>query len=1288
MAQYASKHYIAPSPWQYWSDANEIVISTIAAGTVTVELKKSNGTSITTLTLTADNPVSYRFEGDPASLPRNTINSVASNRGLIVEATAPVSVNMRNIASDTPGTNNTNIKGNASLVSFGNEGLGLAFRLGYYRSSYTGIVNDAPIYSVMATENGTAISLNGTMTALLNAGQSRLFVAPMGSLLTSDKAVVVNVGTYGDTPQACSGNGEDATVDQIAPVNMLGRRYMLVRGNGTAGTGPNDPEQSTIVASEANTSVQLIHFDAAGNQIGTTTEILPNPGSFVTIHHGDTQNMYSSTFVNATKPVVVYSATAVNCETDISTVLPIGGCSGSKSIITRKFISYNNTDLPYFGYTILESATEPVFLNGVNLESLTAPRVPIGSTGFYMLRFTDVNIGNPAVINITSNARLTTSIIQQGEGFSMSGFFSAFSDSPEPPAKVSSTNTCSVTLSTTPGLEPYQWYLDDVLIPGAVEAEYTAIKTGNYTVVATRDCGLTAPSAPVFISVNPCTDLKVEKEVTSIVGNQAVFQITASNIGTGDDTNVRITDLLPNGYQFVNAVTTRGTYNNTTGIWTVGNLISGALETLTITAAIRAAGDFVNKAVITGTNTDVDLTNNTSEAIAQASALRFTKASQKETYYNVGDVIVYDLILTNTGQTVISNIVISDINADPGSISPALTAILNPGESTTIQASHTITSADAAAGSVTNQAEAAGENPDHNSVTVLSDNPKTTVLNDPTVTPVVLNADLVTVKTNNQTVYVPGTTTVYDISITNNGPSNAVNVSVNDIIPAGITTMSWTGNGKTGTGNLTDIIANIPVETTITYKVTVVIPEDFTGNLTNTVTVSSSVPDPNPVCAACTDTDTECTPPQVQTPSTLAECDDDTADGLKMVNLTSKNAEITNQNAQLHVKYYLNAADSANEIAIADPANFQMTIPYSQSVIAEISDASGCKTFVDLQIQISKKPEPAVLLEKTICQQDFYDLSVYEQEILNSETGTSVSGYFASRINAENNVNPISNFRNYTITNSNSVFIRVQNTGGCFAISELELNIIPAEGVNLRPKYTICYDANGNLISPAVIETGLSTSDFTFKWYKDGQLQSSRNASFTAAEPGTYTVEVTNSFGCPAKMASTEVVLSNGPENLKAKVVSEFFASNATIMATVTGTGNFVYSLDNGPEQESNYFYNVSAGTHIVQVKDVNGCAGTLTVEVLVVDYPKFFTPNGDGYNDLWNITSLKDQQRSIIYIFDRYAKLITSIKPSGEGWDGNYNGTALPSTDYWFKVIYYENETEKEFKAHFSLKR
>ncbi|MFN3640655.1 MAG: T9SS type B sorting domain-containing protein, partial [Flavobacterium sp.] len=88
-------------------------------------------------------------------------------------------------------------------------------------------------------------------------------------------------------------------------------------------------------------------------------------------------------------------------------------------------------------------------------------------------------------------------------------------------------------------------------------------------------------------------------------------------------------------------------------------------------------------------------------------------------------------------------------------------------------------------------------------------------------------------------------------------------------------------------------------------------------------------------------------------------------------------------------------------------------------------------------------------------------------------------------------------------------------------------------------------------------------------------------------------------------------------------------------------------------------------------------------------NYPNFFTPNADGYNDTWNIIGMEDPvYNAKIYIFDRYGKLLKQISPRGLGWDGTYNGQSMPSTDYWFTVTYEENGTPKEFRAHFSLKR
>ncbi|HLF52821.1 T9SS type B sorting domain-containing protein [Flavobacterium sp.] len=153
--------------------------------------------------------------------------------------------------------------------------------------------------------------------------------------------------------------------------------------------------------------------------------------------------------------------------------------------------------------------------------------------------------------------------------------------------------------------------------------------------------------------------------------------------------------------------------------------------------------------------------------------------------------------------------------------------------------------------------------------------------------------------------------------------------------------------------------------------------------------------------------------------------------------------------------------------------------------------------------------------------------------------------------------------------------------------------------------------------------------------------------------------------------------------------VSEAFAENQIITVAASPPGNYLYQLDFGPLQTNPVFENVALGTHTLTVYDANGCAPPITRDnILVINYPTFFTPNGDGYNETWNIFELSDQSNSKIFIFDRYGKLLKEISPRGLGWDGTYIGHPMPSTDYWFYVEYTEQSISKKFKAHFSLKR
>lgn len=178
----------------------------------------------------------------------------------------------------------------------------------------------------------------------------------------------------------------------------------------------------------------------------------------------------------------------------------------------------------------------------------------------------------------------------------------------------------------------------------------------------------------------------------------------------------------------------------------------------------------------------------------------------------------------------------------------------------------------------------------------------------------------------------------------------------------------------------------------------------------------------------------------------------------------------------------------------------------------------------------------------------------------------------------------------------------------------------------------------------------------------------------------------------PQCAASKTINVTVNPSNTLVSAfatVSEAFADNQVVTISAAAAGNYLYQLDGGAFQSSPIFENVTYGPHTATVKDANGCSLPITVgNILVVNYPKFFTPNGDSYNDSWNIFSLVGQTDSRIRIFDRYGKFLKEISPLDPGWDGTYNGHPLPATDYWFVVEYAEQNVSKKFKSHFSLKR
>jgi len=387
-------------------------------------------------------------------------------------------------------------------------------------------------------------------------------------------------------------------------------------------------------------------------------------------------------------------------------------------------------------------------------------------------------------------------------------------------------------------------------------------------------------------------------------------------------------------------------------------------------------------------------------------------------------------------------------------------------------------------------------------------------------------------------------------------------------------------------------------------------------------------------------------------------------------------------------KYYTNTNGTGLNLAAGTQIHTTQTIyVYAKSPFVPTcyDESSFVVTIVDTPVA-----HPVTAVMTTVCDEDgtndgvtSYNLTQLNATLLGSQTGPEFTvTYFANPSDAATNVNPI------TATTARIAVARVSNTltANCFDLRAISITVHklpepkPVGGI-------ICYDSHNQVaLKPYKILSGLGAG-YTFEWFNSNDEVVGTASSYTAVLPGDYYVIATsNATGCPSE--ETHVTVTPSEPALVSYTITDDFVDSQVITVQATGVGgDYEYQLDFGPFQDSPVFENVSSGIHTVHVRDKNGC-GMSDAEALVINYPKFFTPNGDGFNDTWNIVDLKSQATAKINIFDRYGKFISQITPSGAGWDGTFHSKELPSTDYWFVVNYEEDGIEKEFKAHFAMKR
>ncbi|GEM_PF-961679 len=443
--------------------------------------------------------------------------------------------------------------------------------------------------------------------------------------------------------------------------------------------------------------------------------------------------------------------------------------------------------------------------------------------------------------------------------------------------------------------------------------------------------------------------------------------------------------------------------------------------------------------------------------------------------------------------------------------------------------------------------------------------------------------------------------------------------------------------------------------------------------------------------------------PTVNAIVTLKQCDVDN-DAITIFNLTEANERISTDVS--HVFSYHNSLAGAqnNTDLVADDINFQAA--NGSTVWARIVNTEGCFNTAQVNLIVSATTIPQTY-RYTIeeCDDyidvsdpdgdgiDYFDLTEIEP-VLTAQfpVGQSYTyAYYlneADAISEQNEITTILNYRNID-TNEQTIWVRIEsNLYECAGLGPfLKLIVNPLPDVNLGENFVLCIDPVTGIGSQIIDATPVTPGTYSYQWTPTNPNGNSPLFDVTAA--GTYAVVVTNTATTCVNTDDVIVSFSSGPATFEANLISPAFSSGlASIEAiAVGGFGTYEYSLDLVVWQSSPVFQNLENGSYTVYVRDIQGCGFLFSEQIQSITYPNYFTPNADGYNDFWNI-SLPIEYEGLISIYDRYGKLIKQISANDAGWDGTYNGNALPSSDYWFKVEYIENNQRKEFKSHFSLKR
>jgi gliding motility-associated-like protein len=428
------------------------------------------------------------------------------------------------------------------------------------------------------------------------------------------------------------------------------------------------------------------------------------------------------------------------------------------------------------------------------------------------------------------------------------------------------------------------------------------------------------------------------------------------------------------------------------------------------------------------------------------------------------------------------------------------------------------------------------------------------------------------------------------------------------------------------------------------------------------------------------------TPPDVlNTVFDLIQCDSfdtNSNDGIATFNLKQADAPISlNSVEPIIVYYYHTVFDAINDTLNTNAIDFVYRNQIQDELLyAKVFKANTeCYNIATIKLKTTQ-PVDIGSHVLTFCDFDNDNVADFDLESegnriksqLNLPSNVIIT-FYENESDAAIGINPLPNI--YASAN-NILFIRAENDNACYGDGVLQLHVKSFPQLNDQFISVCASDF------PININSGVSTSqsgDFKYQW---NTFETTNE--ITIYQTGIYKVVVFDDI------LNCDVVATINVEQNEIPEIEDIVIDGHTIKVVINSEEIFLFALDNvnGVYQENNTFIDIPEGYHVVFIKDINNCE-IISKDFYIFGFPKYFTPNNDGYNDTWNVYGL-DPTKFIsntisLEIYNRYGKLLKSLNPlSSSGWNGTFNGVLLTPDDYWYFMKLPNGEV---YRGHFTLK-